>query len=225
MRFQFRDVRLAFPNLWTPYKGSYGARLIFPEDHSQLIRVKPYIGKDGKEEAPSDRDAILALGIKLPAANVKVKTKPLFEQIAKAMVRAKFQGKGDAIFKALDAQDKLFYHDGNTKAEYEGFEGNFFVAANSKTKPATFDQGRNDVGEGDGVIYSGCYVVGALDFWVQDHKEHGKRVNSGLRGIQKLRDGDAFSGGGKAAESDDFDDELGVEEGAGEDDDGGDLTA
>lgn len=225
MRFQLRDARLAFPNLWKPYKDSFGARLIIPPDHVQTIRTKPYM-KDGKIEAPSDWDAIVAFGIKLPAdKKAKIKTIPLLKQIGLAIAREKWQTKGDAIFKALEVQDKLFLHNGNTKAEYEGFEGNFFVAANAKTKPSTFDQMRNEVGEGDGVIYSGCFVVGSCDFWAQDHKDHGKRLNSGLRGVQKLRDGDAFTGGGKAADADDFDD-IGVDgEEAETTDDDTDLTA
>lgn len=226
MRFQLRDARLAFPNLFEPYKGSYGARLILPPDHSQVIRNKPYL-KDGKIVAPSDREAIVKYGIALPPdKNAKIKTVPLLKKIALAIAREKWQAKGDAIFKALEAQDKVFLHDGNTKSEYDGFEGNMFVAANSKTRPSTFDQMRNVVGEGDGVIYSGCFVVASLDFWPQDHKEHGKRINSGLSGIQKLRDGDAFSGGGKAAEADDFD-EIGVESGeeSGEESSDDDLTA
>lgn len=228
MRFQARDLRIAFPNIFKPGKFGYNALFILPPDHSQIIRVKPYIGKDGKEEAPSDRDAILALGIKLPAdPKAKVKTVPLLQQVNKALARQKWAAKGDAIYAALDKQDKIYLHDGATKADYEGFEGNYFIATNSKTKPSTFDQLRNEVGEGDGVIYSGAFVTVGLDFWCQDNNDWGKRINSGLRGIQKLRDGDAFSGGGKAASADEYD-EIGVEEGdasTGEADDETDLTA
>lgn len=231
MRFQARDVRIAFPNIFKPGKFGYNALFILPPDHSQVIRTKPYLGKDGKEEAPSDRDAILALGIKLPAdPKAKVKTVPLLQTIAKKLAIGKWQQKGESIYAALDKQDKIFLHDGATKADYEGFEGNYFIATNAKTKPSTFDQLRNEVGEGDGVIYSGAFVIANLDFWVQDSTDWGKRINSGLRGVQKLRDGDAFSGGGKAASADEYD-EIGVEEGdasTGEsaDDDGEvDLTA
>lgn len=217
MRFQLRDARMAFPNIFTPFKGSFGARLIIPPNHIQTIRA-------------SDRKTLIEAGIKLPTdPKAKVKTIPLLTAIAKAVARGEWEGKADAIFKALDAQDKLFYHDGATKAEYEGFEGNIFVAANNKVKPSTWDQNRNEVDEASGVLYSGCFVVASLDIWAQDHKEYGKRINAGLRGVQKLRDGDAFSGGGAPADEDEFDDELGVDgdEPADEpeDEDETDLTA
>lgn len=218
MRFQLRDARLAFPNIFTPYKGSYGARLIIPPNHIQTIR-------------PKDRETLVKAGIKLPPdPKAKVKTLPLLKLIALAVAREEWNAKADAVFKALEAQDKLFYHDGSTKAEYEGFEGNKFVAANNKVKPSTWDQNRNEVGESDGVLYSGCYVNASLDIWAQDHKEFGKRINAGLRGVQKLRDGDAFSGGGAPADEDEFDDELGVdgesaEEPSESDDEDADLTA
>jgi hypothetical protein len=100
----------------------------------------------------------------------------------------------------------LALHDGATKSEYEGFEGNLFVAANSKVRPTILDQMRNELSQADGKPYSGCYVVALLEIWAQDHKEHGKRINANLRGVQFLRDGDAFSGGGKPADTDEFDD-------------------
>lgn len=231
MRFQARDVRIAFPNIFAKGKFGFNALFILPPDHSQVIRVKPYLGKDGKEEAPSDRDAIIALGIKLPAdPKAKVKTIPLLKEIAKKLANEKWQQKGASIYAALEKQDKIFLHDGATKTDYEGFEGNFFIAANAKVKPAAFDQLRNEVDAESGVIYSGAHVIANLDFWVQDSSEWGKRINSGLRGVQKLRDGDAFSGGGKAASADEYD-EIAVEDGdatTGEtdsEDDGSDLTA
>ena len=48
-----------------------------------------------------------------------------------------------------------------------------------------------------------------IDIWAQDNN-FGKRVNASLGGVQFLRDGDAFAGGGVAA-PDDFDD---ISEGA-----------
>lgn len=212
MRFKLRDARLAFPNIYEPYKASYGARLIIPPNHVQTVNAK-------------DRAELAKSGIKLPGdVTTKIKTVPLLKQIALAVAREKWQGKADAIVKALEAQDKIFLHDGSTKSEYEGFDGNLFVSANNKVKPSTWDQQRNETTESDGIIYSGCFVVASLDIWAQDHKEHGKRVNAGLRGIQKLRDGDAFAGGGQAADADEFD-EIGVEEGGEEATDDTDLTA
>ena len=63
-----------------------------------------------------------------------------------------------------------------------------------------FDQLRNELVESSGKPYSGCYVNAIIECWAQDNKEFGKRINFGLKGVQFLRDGDAFSGGGKAAD-------------------------
>lgn len=215
MRFKLRDARLAFPDVHTPRidaktgRKSFGAKLIIPPDHVQTVDAKT-------------RAELTKAGIKLPPdPKAKIKTVPLFRQIEKVLARAKWNDKADAILKALGTQDKLFLHDGATKSEYEGFEGNLFVSANNKIKPSLWDQMKNEVDEASGVIYSGCFVIASLDFWAQDHKEHGKRLNAGLRGLQKLRDGDAFAGGGSAADSDEFD-EIGVD---GEEAEGGEEVS
>jgi hypothetical protein len=173
MRFKLVDARLAFPNLWTPYKESFGARFIIPPDHKQIADIKA---------------AMLAVA------------------------KEKFGDKAGSIYKALEAADKLALHKGDAKSEYEGFEGNLFVAANSKVRPSVFDQLRNELTQADGKPYSGCFVNASLEFWAQDHKEHGKRINAQLRGVQFVRDGDAFAGGGKPADADEFD-EIGTDGG------------
>ncbi len=177
MRYMVRDARLAFPNIWTPYKESFGARLIIPPTHRQVPEIKKLMLEVAKE---------------------------------------KWSTKAAAIYAALEAQDKLCLHNGSTKAEYEGFEGNLFVAANSKVRPSVFDQLRNELTQADGKPYSGCYVNASIEIWAQDNKDFGKRINAQLRGIQFLRDGDAFAGGGKPADAEDFD-EVGVDGGDADD--------
>lgn len=167
MKFKLRNARLAFPNLFTPYKESFGGRFIIPPDHPQV------------EE---------------------------FKKAMKAVAKEKWPEKWQSIYGALDKQDKLALHDGATKSEYEGFEGNLFIAANSKVRPTLLDQMRNEISQSDGKLYSGCYVIALLEIWAQDHKEHGKRINANLRGVQFFGTGDAFSGGSKAADTDEFDD-------------------
>jgi len=122
----------------------------------------------------------------------------------KAIAKEKWGAKGDAVYKALEAADKLCLHDGDAKAEYEGFEGNKFVSARSKTRPTVFDQQRQELSQADGKPYSGCYVNASLELWAQDNS-FGKRINAQLRGVQFLRDGDAFAGGGQPADADEFD--------------------
>jgi hypothetical protein len=43
-----------------------------------------------------------------------------------------------------------------------------------------------------------------VEIWAQDNN-YGKRINASLKGVQFVRDGDAFAGGG-AASPDEFED-------------------
>ena len=92
-----------------------------------------------------------------------------------------------------------------------------YVSARSKTRPGIFDGQRNELTQADGKPYSGCYVNANLELWAQDNS-FGKRINAQLRGIQFLRDGDAFAGGGAPANADEFD-EIGAPDESGDDDD------
>ena len=123
----------------------------------------------------------------------------------KDLATEKWGVKGAAVYKALEAADKLCLHDGDAKAEYEGFEGNKFVSSRGKVRPSVFDGQRQELTEADGKPYSGCYVNASLELWAQDNS-YGKRLNAQLRGVQFFRDGDAFAGGGQPADADEFDD-------------------
>jgi hypothetical protein len=125
-----------------------------------------------------------------------------------ALAKEKWGAKGDAVYKAMDSSDKLCLHNGDSKSEYEGFEGNLCVSTRSKVRPTVFDGQRQELTEADGKPYSGCFVNASIELWAQDNS-YGKRINAQLRGVQFLRDGDAFAGGGKAADADEFD-ELGT---------------
>lgn len=194
MRFMLRDVRLAFPQIWkatAPRGGgdlAFSASFILPPDHKQIID-------------PSQ-------------PNKKVTTATYLETVIfKAVAEAKWGTKAPAILKALKSADKLALHNGDTKAEYEGYEGNLFVSSRSKVRPTVFDQQRNELLESEGKPYSGCYVNASVEFWAQDNPDYGKRINAQLRGVQFLRDGDAFAGGGRPAEADEFDEIQAPEEG------------
>ena len=135
----------------------------------------------------------------------------------KKVAEEKWGPKAASVLKALEAADKTCLHDGDRKQEYEGFEGNMYVSARSKTRPGIFDGQRNELTQADGKPYSGCYVNANLELWAQDNS-FGKRINAQLRGIQFLRDGDAFAGGGTPANADEFD-EIGAPDESGDDDD------
>ena len=102
-------------------------------------------------------------------------------------------------------------HDGDEKAQYDGFAGNFFVTASAQetAAPTVIDRDRSPLTQRSGRPYPGCYVNASLEFWAQDNA-YGKRINAQLRGVQFLRDGDSFSAG-RPASSDEFED---VSEGA-----------
>lgn len=114
----------------------------------------------------------------------------------------KWGAKADKIYAALEAQNKLALHDGDTKSDYDGFEGMLYIAANNKTRPSAFDGRKAPIDAESGILYSGCDVNAVIEFWAQDHKDFGKRINASLLGIQFLRDNDQFGGGSKAGEED-----------------------
>jgi hypothetical protein len=119
--------------------------------------------------------------------------------------KEKFGAKWDAIYKAMKATDKTCLHDGDSKSQYDGFEGNLFVTARNKVRPTALNRDRSPVTEEDGVIYSGCYLNASLEIWAQDNK-WGKRINATLRGVQYFGPGEAFSSGGAPATEDEFPD-------------------
>lgn len=135
---------------------------------------------------------------------------PTHKQVAEleaAMLKVaeeKWAAKGETMLKALRAADKTCLHNGDAKSEYEGFQGNLYVSARSKTRPTTINGNREDITQEDGVIYSGCYVNASIELWAQENN-FGKRINAQLRGVQFCRKGDAFAGGAAPASSDEFD--------------------
>ena len=133
---------------------------------------------------------------------------PQIAQIKKTIdevAREKWQGKTEVIMKSLKAAgDKICLRDGDTKAQYEGFEGNMFITASNAAAPLVIDKDRSPLTEASGKPYAGCYVNANIDIWAMDNN-YGKRVCATLKGVQFLRDGDAFVGSAPASE-DDFED-------------------
>lgn len=120
------------------------------------------------------------------------------------VAREKWGAKADAVLKAMRGADKVCLHDGDMKENYDGFGGNLYVSSRSATRPLVIDADRSPLTEKEGKPYAGCYVNASIELWPQDNN-YGKRVNASLRGVQFLRDGDAFAGGAPASE-DEFDD-------------------
>lgn len=121
-----------------------------------------------------------------------------------AVAKEKWAAKAVATYAGIEKSDKLALHDGDTKAQYDGVAGNFFISAASQesARPSVFDQNKAPLTERDGKPYAGCYVNASIDLWAQDNN-FGKRINAQLRGVQFFKDGDAFAAG-RPADSDEF---------------------
>jgi hypothetical protein len=130
---------------------------------------------------------------------------PQLAAIKEAIVKAateKWGAKAAEVLRALAASDKICLHDGDSKSDYDGYAGNYFINASNKIRPLVIGPDRAPLVAADGKPYSGCYVNVILEFWAQDN-QFGKRVNASLLGVQFLRDGERLAGGGVAA-ADDF---------------------
>ena len=108
------------------------------------------------------------------------------------------------MLEALKGQDKICLHKGDVskpgKPEYAGL---YFVTGNNERRFTIVDGNRNPLVEKDGKPYSGCYVNAKLNIWAMDNK-WGKRICATIRGVQFLRDGEAFTKGAAPASPDEF---------------------
>lgn len=123
----------------------------------------------------------------------------------KEIAKQKWGAKADQTLGLLEKQDKTALHDGDLKSNYDGFAGQFFISARSKTRPTVVDRDRTPLTSSDGKPYGGCYVNAVVELWAQDN-QYGKRINASLGGVQFAKDGDSFGGGGTVVDADDFDD-------------------
>lgn len=120
------------------------------------------------------------------------------------VAKAKWGAKADAVLKQLKASDKVALHDGDTKTQYDGYEGNMYISSSRPStngRPLLIDRNKSPLTEEDGKLYSGCYVNAIIELWAQDNN-FGKRINASLQGVQFDKDGDRFAGGSSADESD-----------------------
>ena len=125
---------------------------------------------------------------------------------------AKWGTKAKTVLGALRGADKTALHNGDLKAEYDGFAGCWYVSARSKTKIMVADRDKSPLSAQDGKPYAGCFVDASIELWAQDNN-FGKRVNATLRWVQFRRDGDAFAGSAPATDDElddlsDADDDL-----------------
>lgn len=130
-----------------------------------------------------------------------------------AVAAEKWGAKAAGIVALARKTDKVALHDGDLKAQYDGFAGMLYVSANSAARPVVVDRDKTPLVQADGKPYGGCYVNATVELWAQDNK-YGKRVNAQLLGVQFFADGDSF-GASSSGSADDFDDlAVGAEEDA-----------
>lgn len=131
----------------------------------------------------------------------------------KEVAKAKWADKAPAILKKLYEDNRVCFKEGpktNSSGDiYTGFEDMFHLNASNPTRPLVIARDKSPLTEQDGKPYAGCHVIMSVELWAQDNK-FGKRVNATLRGVQFVKDGDAFTGGAPAS-VDEFED-LGVED-------------
>lgn len=165
MEVILKNVRLAFPNIWTPQsindgEPSFGANfIIVPE---------------------SDNTKLLAAAVKKVAAE---KWKEQAEGVL-----AKLKQDGRVCFHTSPMTNSV-------GEVYNGFEGMYWVRSSNKSRPMIVDRNPTvPLTPADGRPYGGCFVNAKIDLWAQDNK-FGKRVNASLLVIQYVAPGEAFSGG------------------------------
>lgn len=87
---------------------------------------------------------------------------------------------------------RMPFRDGDEKQDLEGYAGHIYVTASSKAQPGLIDQSKRPIlNERD--FYPGCYARAELIAFAYD-KAGNRGVSFSLQNIQKLRDGDSFSG-------------------------------
>lgn len=187
MKIRLNNIRLSFPALFIPQ------------------RVKQ---KDGSLSEPAYSASFL-IHPDDPQVQLIWQT---IETVAAEKWRDQFREKYVPMWEQLKAKDLICLHNGDFKAEYEDYPGNWYLTARSSDKPLILNLDKSELKEGSGRPYGGCYVNVVIDIYAQDN-QWGKRVNATLKGVQFYRDGDAFAAGPPAT-PDDFED-LSVTSGEG----------
>lgn len=172
----------------------YKVRLAFP----QLFEPSVFTSSDGTTSPPRYSAKFI-----MPKDHKNVRdVKSAMQNLAKQ----KWGQKAAAVYKQLQAQDRLALHDGDTKAD-EGFEGNVFVGASAKPdrgeRPVVVGRDNRILKPEDGIPYAGCYVNASIELWAQDNS-WGKRINATLCTVQFVEDGERFGGGGAPGSPDEF---------------------
>lgn len=134
------------------------------------------------------------------------KNNPQLPKIRKAIndvAEAQWGSRAKAELAKLQSQDRIFLRDGDNSGRAE-YAGHWYFNASNKTRPLVVDVDKTPLTEADGKPYSGCYVNMLIEVWAMQN-EFGKRICASLKGVQFVRDGDAFTNK-RPATVDDFED-------------------
>ena len=172
-RIMLRNVRLSFPALFEPEA--------FKPGDEPKYKATFLVDKTSPQIAEINA-AILAVLRESPKVGPK---------------------KAEAVLKQISGNPNKFCLQDGDNSEYDGYAGMLSVAAKAKenNRPTVLDGNKSPLTSRDGRPYAGCYVNASIEFYVYDSSGIG--VTAQLRGVQYLRDGDAFASG-RPADSDEF---------------------
>lgn len=135
-------------------------------------------------------------------------TEKAVEAAILSLATEEWKGKGASIVNSIRGNpNKFCFQDGDSK-EYDGYAGMMALTAKSSARPLILDRDKSILSAADGRPYAGCYVNASIELFTYNNSGNG--ISASLKGVQFVKDGDAF-GGGAPASPDDFDD-LGVDE-------------
>lgn len=101
-------------------------------------------------------------------------------------------GKFKKKWKDLPGNFKKGLRDGEEKAHLEGYgPGKMFAAATSLNRPGLIDRDKTPITDQE-LFYPGCWARATVSAYAYDNK--GKGVAFGLHNVQKLGEGENFSG-------------------------------
>ncbi len=146
------------------------------------------------------------------------------DALIKKVAQAKWEKKWESILENILVDPKACFKIDGKRKDYAGYEGMFAMTAHrneEKGRPLVLDTDKSpiytpksELYEGKaGRLYSGAFINLQIQVWAQDNA-NGKAIRAEFLGIQRVRDGDAFSGGA-APDADAFEE---ITEGADADD-------
>jgi len=124
-------------------------------------------------------------------------------KLEKMAIKAGIDKWGKEDFQKMRKSPKFWwpFRDGDDeRTDYDGFEDKIFVNFTTKMKPGLVDSQREPILD-ESEVYSGCFMRATVVAYAFDNKSKG--IGFSLQNLQKLSDGEPFSGRSKA--EDDFD--------------------